>query len=174
MKKYFFIFFIIYLIPAIAGNRGWQYFEYRKETQLLYEYWYIVLLIGLIAFGIFYILARKSFPVFSDARYKKFFAIATVVFLFFILIITATYIKFINNYIGTSNKMIITGTVTGKSKMFKKKKEDKRLIEITEDVTGKKYVFRVRSATYLLIKEGEPFSKDFQQGSLGILFRNEK
>lgn len=174
MKKVFFFLLIIYLVPAIAGNVEWQYFEKNKATEYLYKYWYFILLSAVLVFATFFLLAKKSFEILVDARYKNFFSIAFIVFFTIVLIVNSSYIIFINNNTGSQKKLTINGTVTKKYKNFKRKKEDNRSIEITEAITGKKYLFRVRTSAYLSLKEGEPFSKEFQIGSLGILFRREK
>jgi hypothetical protein len=174
MKKVFFFLFIIYLVPAITGNMEWQYFEKTKATEYLYKHWYFILLSAVLVFVLFFLLAKRSFKILGDAQYKKFFSFAYIVFFAVVLIVNSSYISFINNNTGSQKKLTISGTVTKKYKNFKRKKEDSRSIEITEALTGKKYLFRVRTSAYLSLKEGEPFSKEFQIGSLGILFRREK
>lgn len=174
MKKIFFLLIIAYLVPVVVGNRGWQYFQERMATEYLYKYWYVLLISILLVFSLFYLVATKAFSVISDPRYKRFFLFAAIAFLFFVFIGNSGYVKFINNYIGQGEKVTINGTITNKYKNVRRKKEDRRSIEITEAVTGKKYVFRVRSSAYLSLNEGDSFSREFVKGSLGILFRTEK
>ncbi len=159
-------------VPFILGGNP-QYIEKNGERDYLLSHWYVFIPLSVAVTGVLLLRLKAMFP---DAmtKYRQFSKVAIVVLFIFILLLNLNIIRMVNAKFGSREKILITGTVSDKYNIRKRKKGRKRTIVITEKETGKKYLFKVRVTAYNDNNEGDVFSKEFTKGSLGILYSMDK
>jgi hypothetical protein len=163
---------IYVLVPFILGGNP-QYVEKNGERDYLLSHWYVFIPLSVAVTGLLVLRLKAVFPE-AMTKYKQFSKVAVVVLFIFILLLNLNIIRMVNTKFGSREKVLITGTVSDKYDIRKRKRGRNKTLEITEKETGKKYLFKVRVTAYKAYNEVDAFSKEFTKGSLGILYSMDK
>lgn len=162
-----------YVFTGALGMGGNGYIEIEGEKRIVKANWVLLFSLGT---GVFFLFFTYYKRLFQDSykkvsRYWRIFL--PVVGIFLSVAVMVGIALFVNSSIGHRPSFLIKGIVERKWQT-RSGKSSNYFIAVKDTANGESYEFKIYKSYYDMIGgKGSGFSKVFDKGSLGVIYRHE-
>jgi hypothetical protein len=169
----FFVVLFFYVFTGALGMGGNGYIEIEGEKRIVKANWMILFSLGTGVFFLFYTHYKKLFQDSYKKISRAWQIFLPVVGIFLSVAVMVGIALFVNSSIGHRPSFLIKGIIERKWQTHSRKSSS-YFIAVKDTASGKSYEFKVYKSFYDIIGErGAGFSKVFDKGSLGVIYRHE-